>query len=82
MQAKNIALKLKNICITARNTFITITKVNITTNLYKSAITCGSCHSTGSDLLVLDAIQVVMLFRQAYRRFSAILRSQMLPLLF
>jgi len=33
----------------------------------------GSGYSTGSGLLVLDAIQPVKLFRQAYRRFSTIL---------
>jgi len=34
----------------------------------------GSGYLTGSDLLVLDAIQLVMLFSLAYRRFSAIPR--------
>jgi len=33
----------------------------------------GSCSSTGSGLIVLDAIQLISLFRQSCWRFSAIL---------
>jgi len=47
------------------------------TNLLKIK---GSCYSTRSGLLVMDAILLVKLFCQVYCRFLAILSlSQMLP---